>query len=162
QFLQGLAPPRTPITVGLNGAFDETYQVIGRIRYRDQEYWDEWLMMTVEGRFKWLSEGREGFSICEPFVPTTPIDINDIGSYQEICVGSLDLEGTPSHITDLGTGTVEFIEGEMTWKARANDQINYLESEWPAGRYSVEWSRDEVEFFRGQRLDANTVRRAFG
>jgi hypothetical protein len=165
QFFQGQAPPRTPIAPGMWGDFEllrDRFQVIGRIRYRDQESWDEWLMSTQQGRFRWLSEGKEGFAIWEPIVPTNPIDVNQLGGYDEVVGGSLNLEGTPARITDRGTGSVEFIEGEMTWKARGGDRMNYLEAEGGDVRYSIEWTADEVEFFRGQRLDNNTVRRAFG
>lgn len=162
QFNANLSPPKTPILPGMSGQFEEQFQVIGRIRYRDEEAWDEWLMITTEGRYRWLSEGREGFSIWDPFVPVNPIDLGTVGNYDQMVGQTLNLDGNAARVTDRGTGTVEFIEGEMSWKARAGDQMNYLEAEGGGWRYSVEWTPEEVEFFRGQRIEDNAVRRAFG
>jgi len=151
------APPRTPIELGMWGEFDgQRYQAIGRVRYREEEYmWDEWLLMTEDGQFKWLTEGEKGFTLYESFVPRNPVDPVSVRD-------SVNLEGTSAEVGDKGVGRIDYLEGELTWRATVGDEVNYLDAEFPGGRYSIEWTPDEVEFFRGKNLSDNEVRRAFG
>lgn len=159
QIILNAALPRTPVQLGMIGEFaGEKYQVIGRVRYREQQWmWDEWLLMTEEGRFKWLTEGEEGFTLYDTMVPTNPVDPREVGD-------TLNLEGTVSaEVEGRGVGRIDYLEGELTWKATLGDSVHYMDANFPdnKGKYAIEWTDEEVEFFKGKKLTNNEVRRAF-
>jgi hypothetical protein len=156
QAILGSALPASPIRLGQFATFDGVkWMVVGRVRYRDEEWWDEWLLMTEEGKYQWLVESDGDFSLYQPFAPTSPVDPNQVGD-------SVDLEGIEAKVTERGQATIAYLEGELTWKARIGDKMNYVEAEHDDGIYSIEWTENEIEFFRGQEIDQSEVYQAFG
>jgi hypothetical protein len=151
------AVPRTPIGLGMYGEFrGQRWQVIGRIRYReDGAFWDEWLLMTDEGEFLWLTEGEEGFTLYDPVVPSEPIDPDRV-------LVTVTFEGVRYAVRARGTGTVDFLEGELTWTATVGDRVRYLDAQLGQTKFAIEWTPSEIEYFRGEKLAANVVRQAFG
>jgi len=152
----GSAPPRSPIRLGQVATFDGVkWQVVGRVRYRDEVYWDEWLLMSEAGKYQWLVESAREFTLYQPFVPTNPVDPNSVGA-------SIDLEGITAKVGEKSVAAIEYVEGELTWKARVGDRMNYLDAEHAGGVYSIEWSEREIEFFKGQEISRSAVYKAFG
>ncbi|MCS6800806.1 MAG: DUF4178 domain-containing protein [Chloroflexota bacterium] len=151
------ATPRTPISLGMWGQFrGKQWQVIGRVRYREEgAFWDEWLLMTEEGELLWLTEGEEGFTLYDPIVPREPTDPETVGL-------TLTLDGTRYPVRARGIGTIDYLEGELTWKATRGDQVRYLDAQLGQTKAAIEWTPSEIEFFRGEKLPANAVRQAFG
>ncbi len=172
-------PIGTPFKLGMKGIIGfVNYQVIGRIRYIDtgEEYasvsglddedadegsdeWDEWLLLSEEGAYRWISDSDDvGLVLWEPFTPTAPVDPDTIRRGV-----SLNLEDAASaRVRSRGSATIEFLEGEMTWRAMLGDRMNYAEAVNRSRLYSVEWTPEEVEFYRGERLDRGSIESAFG
>jgi hypothetical protein len=120
--------------------------------------WDEWLLLSASGQYRWISDSEEeGMALWEPFVPTNPIDPNTIREGH-----SINLRGMPARVRDRGSAKIDYLEGELTWKARLGDTMEYAEAEGPDGRYSIEWTPEEVEFYWGQRLNRREIEQAFG
>lgn len=156
QAILGSAPPQSPIRLGQTPTFDGVkWMVVGRVRYRDEDYWDEWLLLSEEGKYQWLVESEGRFTLYQPFAPTSPVDP---ASVRDV----VNLEGIAAEVTERGRATIEYLEGELTWKARIGDKMNYLEAEHAGGVYSIEWTEREIEFFRGQEISRSAVWRAFG
>ena len=151
------AAPRTPIGLGMYGEFKgRRWQVIGRVRYREEGvFWDEWLLMTDEGEFLWLTEGEEGFTLYDPIVPSQPIDPDRVLLF-------VTVDGVSYPVRARGTGTIDFLEGELTWKATVGDRVRYLDAQLGQTKFAIEWTPTEIEYFRGEKLAANVVRQAFG
>ncbi len=154
-------PQLTPFRVGMRGTIGgEEHQVIGRVLYRDDEgyTWDEWLLLTAAGEYRWLSDDpEEGMVLWRAFTPIQPVDPNTVRQGM-----SINLSGTPARVTEVGRATIAYLEGELTWRAGKGEVIGALDAEGPDGLYSIEWSADEIEFYRGQRLNQAEVARAFG
>ncbi|MFN8533665.1 MAG: DUF4178 domain-containing protein [Dehalococcoidia bacterium] len=151
------ADPRTPIELGMvANLLGGQWQAIGRIRYREEgAFWDEWLLMSEEGEFLWLTEGEEGWTLYDPVVPQQPPDPNAVED--EIAV-----DGQTYPVRTHGTGTIDYIEGELTWKAVRGEPVRYIDAQRGLTKFSIEWTPSEIEYFRGEKMAANTVRQAFG
>jgi len=144
--LKDAAPPRSWLRLGMEGTLQgEKYQIIGRVRYReDPWFWDEWLLMTEEGRYKWLTEGEEEITLWESFTPTEPTDPRGLEEGDTIRP-----EGHKAQVKEVGRARIDYVEGELTWKARLSETISYLDARENGGKYSIEWSEKEIEFYKG-------------
>jgi len=155
------ARPAMPIELGMEGTFDgELCQVIGWIRYEgwddeDRWRWDEWLLASSKGEFRWLSyDTEEGFLIQEKIAPTEPFDPR-----RSVFVPT---PGGRARVTERSPARIIALAGELTWQAKVGERIKYLEAVRGSARYSVEYTKDEIELLEGRALSALEVWRAFG
>jgi hypothetical protein len=155
-------PVGTPFQLGMQGAIGEdTYQIIGRVRYRDEEdVWDEWLILSRVGAYRWISDSEDvGLVLWYPFNPPAPINPMTIDRGGKLNLGGM----APATVRSRGTARIDYIEGELTWRATVGDTMNYAEAVGADGTmYSVEWTASEVEFYGGQKLDRNAIHQSFG
>ncbi len=154
------APEMTPFEIGMHGTIEgEEHAIIGRVRYRDDEdAWDEWLLLTASGDYRWISEDEdEGMVLWHSFTPTKPVDPNTVRQGSAIDLG----EG-PARVRERGTARIDYLEGELTWKARRGDTMEYIDAEGGSQLFSIEWTANEIEFWRGKRLDGRATALAFG
>ena len=156
------APRLTQFKLGLTGALQgEQHEIIGRVVYRDNEgsTWDEWELLSAAGAYRWLSDDEdEGLVLWHGYTPTQPVDPNTVRDGQTI-----DLGGVRARVTEVTHATIDYLEGELTWKAHQNDTMMALDAAGPAGEmFSIEWTADEIEFYRGARQNSAAVAAAFG
>jgi len=159
-WLGEVVPAESDIELGMVGEFDgEKYQVIGRIRYKDEkEYsvWDEWLLLSESGKYLWLTEEHFGFVLMRKYTPKIPFDPNAV-------VVDVKVDGYILAPDPISKAETVFYEGELTWKAKIGEKINYLDA--PRGKkivYSCEWTDREINYFIGEKLTAQEVYDAFG
>ena len=160
-----VGPARTPrglpLRIGLRGVLQGSErEIIGRVLYRDDEgyTWDEWLLLAASGDYYWLSDDEEeGLVLWHSFTPPQPVDPNTVREGQTI-----NLDGTPSRVTEVGSAIIDYLEGELTWKAGKGEKMRALDAEGSGKLYSIEWTDTEIEFYRGQRQNRGEVSRAFG
>jgi hypothetical protein len=153
-------PIGTPFQLGMQGTLNgESYQIIGRVRYRDDEdVWDEWLLLSAAGAYRWISDSEDvGLVLWYPFNPPTPINPAQIDRGATIQLG-----GSPARVRSKGTSYIAYLEGELTWRATIGDRMDYAEAAAPEAMYSIEWTENEIEFYQGRRLDRRQVEQAFG
>ena len=154
-------PQVTQFTIGMKGKIGgKEYQIIGRVVYRDDEgdVWDEWLCLSAAGEYIWISDSEnEGMAIWYSFTPKKPVDPSTLGVGQH-----LNLRDTDVKVRDMGRANIDFLEGELTWKASVNDKMRYAEVDGPSQRISIEYTENEIEFYWGRRLDRIATARAFG
>jgi uncharacterized membrane protein YgcG len=62
----------------------------------------------------------------------------------------------------VGHATIDYLEGELTWKAHVGDGMSYIEADSAKQRISIEFTQSEVEFFWGEFLNAAEIQKAFG
>src|SRR5690349_15127140 len=159
----GSRPPPigTAFQLGMQGTLGpDTYQIIGRVRYRDEEdVWDEWLLLSMQGAYRWISDSEDvGLVLWYPITPTQPIDPRSIARGQ-----TLNLGPAQARVRSRGAAVIDYLEGELTWRARVGDRMDYAEAVGPGDTmFSIEWTPNEVEFFQGQRLDRAAIEAAFG
>jgi len=151
--------PWSHLRLGMTAQFlGHEYQLIGRIRAREETWWwDEWFMYSKTGFPLWLQEGEGGFSIFRVFYPTYPINPWNAGSFVK-----LDNTGGNAQVKERGTGTIAFIEGELTWSSVPGETFNYLECYRGPTRYSIEYSESEIQYLRGETRDSRQIYDKFG
>jgi hypothetical protein len=75
---------------------------------------------------------------------------------------TIDLGEGPARVRERGSAHIDYLEGELTWKARVGDTMQYIDAEGATQLFSIEWTPDEIEFWRGKRVQAREVATAFG
>jgi hypothetical protein len=158
-------PNLTPVKLGMKGHFrGREYEVIGRLVLSTMEEgekytWTEFQLISAEGEVLYLELDEGDWKLMEPFVPLTPFDPK-AGFHGE---GSqVKLEQSNAVVTGSGTATVEMVEGELTYAATIGQQRSYLDAKTLSTQYAVEWTEDELEFYRGKLLSQREVLKAFG
>lgn len=156
-----VAPQVTPFQLGMKGAIQgQQYEIIGRVVYHDDEgdIWDEWLMLSAAGEYVWISDSaNEGMALWHSFVPVSPVEPDQIAEGE-----SLVLRKERVTVRDQGSMRIDYLEGELTWKATVGDKVKYAEADSAHERISIEYSQDEIEFYWGEDLDRNQTAKAFG
>ncbi|MBN1994583.1 MAG: DUF4178 domain-containing protein [Anaerolineae bacterium] len=153
--------PMMPIEPGMEATFkDEVHQVIGWIRYEgwddeDRWRWDEWLLVSAAGQYRWLSyDPEEGFILNEKIQPLAPFDPRTASSIQ--------VPGGAARVTERAPARIIALKGELTWQCKIGDQLAYFDARRGSVAYSVEYTQDEVELYQGQPLTDVEVWTAFG
>ncbi|MBU1238074.1 DUF4178 domain-containing protein, partial [Myxococcota bacterium] len=160
QDIKGKYAPMSFLRLGLRGSFlGQRYQIVGRIRlegYEDGErwHWDEWFLMSATGFPLWLIEDEHGFSLLRIYVPTEFID-----PYSPSDTVYADQKAYK--IQERGFATIVFLEGEMTWRARPKETVNYIDCVSGGDRFAMEYSQNEIQYMRGQAISTAEVKVAF-
>ncbi|MBI2267085.1 MAG: DUF4178 domain-containing protein [Armatimonadetes bacterium] len=158
-----VAQPVSALKLGLQGALGKpeplSVEIVGRVRYEYREayqesFWDEWLLLTADGQTMWLQEDQWEFSLFRLFAPDTPFNPAEA---PDVIV----TDGCYWAVNDRGKAKVAFVEGELTWKAVLDEWSDYLEAESGAEVLSVDWTEEEITFYRGGKLTAEEVYAAF-
>jgi hypothetical protein len=159
-----LPPARIPINVGQTLPLDGASQIVlGRVRYRGWEWpdtseqwtWDEWLIGRPDGRLSWLVHDEHGLSLYTKVRQWGPFDVKHgatipLGDRRQVPVS----ERYPAEV--LG------VEGELTSRIVAGDQLFAVEGRSGATRCSVEATEHELECTCGRVLTKAEVTAAFG
>lgn len=153
--------PAVPLEPGMTGEIrGQTFQIIGWIKYRGYDteevwYWDEWLLAGGDGGFLWLSYDDEaGFVVQEKAPP--PHDFDPRSGMM------FTVDDQKVLITERDEAEIVALAGELTWRAKVGDEINYADAFRGEDRYSFEYSSEEIEFYKGSTIDAIDMYRAFG
>lgn len=157
--IQKPKPAKSALELGLEGEINGIkYQIVGRIRYRDPKtysWWDEWLLLSENGQYLWLSEEDWEFVLMHKYTPEVPYDPNSVEEY-------LTIDGEQLEVEDKSRAVVMFFEGELTWKAKSGETVNYLDA-WKDDThlFSCEWTDREILYFRGIEIPAEKIYQAF-
>ncbi|MCA9566478.1 MAG: DUF4178 domain-containing protein [Myxococcales bacterium] len=148
------APPQDAVCLGLKGKLEDgrAFEIVGRLRFTDYDdeeswFWDEWLLLAENGEYLWLQEEGRSFELHTRFVPDNPPDLDTLNSSR-----LLAMDGTEYRVKERGTPRISYVEGELTWRAKVGDSVAYIDARGPGGGFGVEFTDDEIEFFRRKRL----------
>ena len=153
----------TPLRLGMKAKFGAVeYELIGRIVWSMMEegeayYWQEFQLIGNDGSNYYLELDEGKWKLSQKFVPLTPVDPK--GDYHP--GAHLNLDGSTAIISDRAVGTIKHIEGELTYKAEVGDQMQYIDAKTLSTFYSVEWTDDSIEYYRGKLLSERDVLVAF-
>lgn len=146
--------PQDAICLGLSGELPDgrSFEIIGRLRFSDFDdeeswFWDEWLLLAENGEYLWLQEDGKSFELQTPFMPNHPPTLDALRHDYEIPV-----DGTSYRVVERGRPSVSYVEGELTWRAKVGDTVDFVDARGPGGGFGAEFSEDEMEFFRRQHL----------
>jgi hypothetical protein len=139
------------------------YEVIGRIVWSMVEegatyYWQEFQLIGQDGSTYYLEFDEGQWKLSSKVTPLTPIDPKS----QDYAVGThLNLDSSSATVTDRAVATAEHVEGELTYKLEVGDKMQYLDAKRLNTFYSVEWTEESIEYYRGKLLSEREVYQAF-
>ena len=135
--------PALPIELGMEGTFaGKRHQIIGWLRYEgwddeDRWQWDEWLLLSAEGQFRWLSYDNEaGFTFYRKIEP--------LNSFNPRTATSFEVPTGTAYVTERAQAKIVALAGELTWRGTVGDHIYYLDAVRGKSKYSVECTDEEI------------------
>ncbi len=150
-----------PFELGMKGKLKEVeYTIIGRVTYRENEFphteWSDFLLFSSLYGYAWLTyEG--GNLIYSKRNRTFPnLGWNEIANQSVVVVDGEDYEPY-----DYYKAKIIYVEGELTWVAKKNDEIQFLDLIAPPFGMSVENNENEIEHYKTEFLDSKMVYDAF-
>jgi hypothetical protein len=153
--------PARPIELGMEGTFEgKLHQVIGWVRYEgwddeDRWQWDEWLLASADGEFRWLSyDSEEGFQLYKKIIPREPFDPRT--------ATSIKVPGGVAQVVERSPARIVALAGELTWRGKVGEELKYVDAKRGKTAYSVEYTREEIELLEGHPLTEIQVWKAFG
>lgn len=156
--------PRSFLKLGMKGQFlGRTYQIVGRIRLSGRDLhdvldvwdWDEWFMISETGFPLWLQEDENGYTLFRPYIADRYIDPYEISDRYFI-------ENESFTVEESDYATVEYIEGELTWKSRPAETFSYVDLRKGIERFSIEYNSKEIQYLKGKVLKKQELEEAFG
>lgn len=164
--LRGEQRPRVPVKLGQPFNYDDTtYRVVGHIRYVEswgieRWRWDEFMLYHPDRGYRWLiledghftfawelKERPEHFS---PRVCSRKQKLSFLGKRWQVF-----------EVSENAT-RVEWVDGELPWVAAVGDQNSYMDAIAPPHLLSAEWTREEMEWYRGVYIPRPKAARALG
>jgi len=152
---------KLPFEIGMKGKLkDIEYIIIGRVTYREVEppfsEWSDFLLFSPLYGYAYLTyeEGHLFYSRRERYFPN--IEWNDIPKKYLIHVKDEKFEPY-----DQYSAKVVYAEGELTWIAKKGDNTSFIDLINPPFGISAEKSKDEIEFYKTEYLEASMVYDAF-
>lgn len=150
-----------PFDIGMKGKLkDIDYTIIGRVDYRGIEYpdtqWTDFLLFSPLYGYAWLTyeEGSLSYSRRERKFPN--LEWNEITGHSHIVVGERTYE-----TYDAYSAKISYVEGELTWVAKKNDNTSFIDLIDPPFGISAEKSKNEIEYYQSEYLEADEVYEAF-
>ena len=153
----------TPLKPGMKARFGSVdYELIGRIVWSmveegEKYYWTEFQLLGADGSTYFLELDEGQWKLSQKFTPLTPFDPT-----KDYSVGMhVTLDSAAATITDRAVATIEHIEGELTYRAEVGDVMQYVDAKRVSTFYSVEWTEESIEYYRGRYLSEREVLQAF-
>lgn len=152
---------QTPLRVGMTAQIGgKEFVAVGRIRYTQTEEgetytWEEWVLLHPDGDAQYLEYDEGKWTLTEPFQPGEAPTAGEFSIAQE--GARYQVDGQSVTVTDAGACRVAGVEGEIPWPVAKGDGVRYIDMEAGSALYSAEITDDEVEWFRGRRLDDRAV-----
>ena len=152
---------KLPFEIGMKGNLQNIdYIIIGRVTYQEVEppfsEWSDFLLFSPLYGYAYLTyeEGHLLYSKRERYFPN--IEWGNIPTQQLIQVQDTEFEPY-----DHYSAKVVYVEGELTWVAKKGDNTTFIDLIAPPFGISAEKSKDEIEFYKTEYLDASLVYDAF-
>ena len=158
-------PPRTPLRLGMKAMFEgKEFELTGRqvMRQMDAEdvsVWEEWVLIAADGDLVYLEFDEGKWKFSRPFVPSEPISTEQLTHMQPGL--RLPLDGGVT-VSDTGHCELRHAEGEFPFVVTPGKRVYYVGATRGAEFFSVEWTEDAIEFYRGRFLSERQVYTYFG
>ncbi|MBU1668214.1 DUF4178 domain-containing protein [bacterium] len=152
---------RLPFDLGMKGELKGIdYTIIGRVDYRVIEYpdsqWTDFLLFSPLYGYTWLTYEEGGLSYSRRDRNFPNLEWHEIRGHSHIVVGNRSYETYDSY-----SATISYVEGELTWVAKKNDNISFIDSIAPPYGISAEKSKEEIEYYKTEYLKSDEVYSAF-
>jgi len=133
------------------------YTVIGRVRYKEDMYfWDVLQLFNPVSGYAFLecSEGHWMFS--RTLRSPIKFDPRYASPGQRV-----QYKGQTFKVFEKSTSHINYVEGELTWVARKNDVVHYMDAVAPPQMLSAEWTDKEMEWSLGSYVEKAELANAF-
>jgi len=153
---------KLPFHIGMKGELKGIeYTIIGRITYAAVDYpygeWTDFLLFSALYGYAYLTY-EEGHLIYSKRNRTFP----NLTWLETMHSSTLYIDDTPYLPFDEYQARVIYVEGELTWIAKHNDKVYFIDLTSPPFGISVEKTKGEIEHYNAEYLDASLVYEAFG
>ncbi len=156
--------PHSPFKIGMRGKINEIeWTIIGWILYCSldelDDQWSEFLLFSPLYGYGWLiyESGTVSFSkrVRDFNIPKWQMRQNNSTVFYR--QGDYLLQGIPYR------SLIKFVQGELTWIAKQNDQIECWDYKGRKNEMlTIEKSNQEIEVYHTKRLDAREIYKSFG
>lgn len=150
-----LPPDMSPLQIGTAGTFDGTqFSLLGRVKTGWQDgAWNEWFMLTDDGRKGWLVEAQGFFAGCfeSPMETDGQLLINRNFSVWKPKPGDgVGAGGVTYAVVDIKQATCLGSEGELPYIANLGRKSLVVDlADGEQGFASLEIYQGEARFYRG-------------
>ncbi len=155
--------PFMPLKIGASGKLKGVqFTVIGVLQYSEREAgevytWLEYLLFSPTHGYVWLcfEDGHWVMMHEVKDLPETPVEMVSPRKTR------FKVRDKNFKVFESSGAQISYVEGELTWLAKQNEKILYLDAVCPPYLYSIEMRGTEQEFFWGEYLSVQEVNEAF-
>lgn len=154
-------PNNTPLQLGMKAEFEgRKYELTGRqvMRQVDTDgvyLWEEFVLIAPDGDLLYLEFDEGKWKCSRPFTPDTPLGPDQLRHFSEGSLVPMEKQG--AMVSAKGRYHVAHAEGEFPFVVVPNREVTYLDAAHLTRFYSVEWTEDSVEYYRGRFLEQRMV-----
>ncbi len=151
--------PYMPLKLGQTASIKAIdFIIIGVIEYTEfleHSTWLEYQLYSPTHGYAWLEYDNGHFVLGHKVhdAPDTPVI--------KLARSQFRVRDTSYKVIDFYAAKVSYVEGELTWQAKKNDSVSLIEGIAPPLTYSIEKTEHEIEYFLGEYLPQETVKKAF-
>ena len=143
------------LKLGASGRlFGQSFQVLGRLRYRyDGGFWDEWFLMTDDGKSIWLQEDDGEFTAFEKESIRSAVP-----AFDEVRVGSIvNVNNLALFVIERTAATIVGGEGELFFRVVPGQEVDCVDGNAGGEIYSIEYLPDEINLSKGRDVPRNAI-----
>ncbi|MCX7606082.1 MAG: DUF4178 domain-containing protein [Bacteroidia bacterium] len=136
------------LRIGVQAELDGiSFRVMGVLQYAYRHgVWEEWLLLTPEGRIYWLEEDEGELTLFRKEHLVAPIP-----PYPEIRVGdSLSVNGLSFFVVEKRRAIIQGAAGQLTFTVTPGTEIAFVDGTARDEVCSIEFYPEEIELCRGK------------
>ncbi len=158
--------PSFPFKLGMKSTWNNVeFILIGIVEYTQLDMWGsypwiEGLLFSATHGYLWLIFENGHFVIGRESKKRASNEPKKL-SQANIFKDTLSLENVNYKIFEVGFASITYVEGELTWVAKAGDKLEYLDAISPPHLYCIEQNESEKEYFTGDYVTVSDVFKAF-
>ena len=155
--------PFMPLKIGARGKLKGVdFTVIGVLQYEQREdgevyRWLEYLLFSYTHGYVYLcyEDGHWVMMHEVKDLPETSIDLRMPRKAKFV------VRDKKFKVFECADARLSYVEGELTWRAKQNEAISYLDAVCPPYIYSIEKRAAEIEYFWGEYISQKEMGEAF-
>lgn len=151
-----------PLKIGARGKLKGVeYTVNGLLSYSQREdgvtyTWTSFQMYNPEKGYAFLELENGHWMLFKSIEHPAKFDPRYASPKQ-----SVTYQGQAYKVFERSSGRVSYVEGELSWVARIDDIVRYMDAIRPPYLLSAEWTENEIEWSMGVYVTADEVGNAF-
>lgn len=155
--------PFMPLAIGARGKLKNVeFTVIGVLQYEQREdgevyRWLEYLMFSYTHGYVYLCYEDGHWVLMHEVKDLPETDVEIVMPLKS----KFEVRGHSFKVFECAAAKLTYVEGELTWQAKQNETIRYLDAICPPCLYSIESRASEIEYFWGEYISHKEISEAF-